>query len=396
MTETLHALLRDPWMRSLAGVLLLLLLALLCGVVARAVLLRLMRGIVQRTAWRWDDALYQHGVFQWLARMVPVLVVQLGIDAVPDLSAHAVHVATRLASALMVVYGVVATSVALDAMEELYRSSPGGSQRSIKGLLQLIKIGLYIVAALVIIAWLTDKRVGLLLSGLGALSAVLMLIFKDTILGFVAGLQLTANDMLRVGDWITMSAAGADGSVLDITLYSVKVRNFDNTIVTIPTWKLVSDSFQNWRGMSESGGRRIKRALYLDAYAIGFLAPEQATAWAKYPGVADYLASRETANTDQPTNAGAFRHYVQAYLDRHPQVHHQLPCVVRQLGGSTLGLPLELWFFTATTEWVSYERIQCDIFDALTAMLPAFGLRLFQQPSGYDARAAAPSFSGMA
>jgi miniconductance mechanosensitive channel len=297
----------------------------------------------------------------------------------------------------------MAISRALSAMEAMYRETDTGSRRSIKGVVQLIKLLLFIVAALVIIGTVADRNIGLLLSGLGAMSAVLLLIFKDTILGFVAGVQLATNDMLRVGDWITMPNAGADGDVIDITLYTVKVRNFDKTIVTIPTWKLISESYQNWRGMAESGGRRIKRALSIDAASVHFLDQDEIDRLGRFRLLSTYLqdkhselmawnrslgeAGEQQVNRRRLTNLGTFRAYCTAYLKEHPRIHREMTCMVRQLATNTQGIPLELYCFTATTAWGDYEDIQGDIFDHLFALLPEFGLTLYQQPAGTDFRA---------
>ncbi len=401
--DSLTALMQQPGMRSLAAIVLLLVLAWLAGLLTRLVLLRVMRGIARRTAWQWDDALFQFGVFSWLARLVPALVIQFGIQLVPDVPPRIEHLVGNVAMALMVLFVVMAISRALSAVESLYRETPVGGKRPIKGLIQLAKLVLFIVSALLIIGMITDKRVGLLLSGLGAMSAVLILIFKDTILGFVAGVQLSSNDMLRVGDWITMPGAGADGDVIDITLYTVKVRNFDNTIVTIPTWKLIAESYQNWRGMVDSGGRRIKRALYLDASSVHFLQSDELARLKRFRLLGDYLDSKHSElakwnsqlgeageqpfNRRRLTNLGTFRAYVGSYLQQHPKIHHEMTCMARQLASSPQGVPLELYCFTATTAWAEYESIQGDIFDHLIALLPEFGLALYQQPSGQDMRA---------
>ncbi|KRF02225.1 mechanosensitive ion channel protein MscS [Frateuria sp. Soil773] len=393
----------SPWMHTALGAAILLATAWLAGALTRFVLFRVVRGIARRTAWQWDEALFRHGMFRWLARMVPTVVVQFGIVLVPGVPDDTERLVGNLMSALMVFFVVMAISAALSAVEDLYRQTPNGQQRSLKGLLQLVKLGLFVVAALVIIAAVTGKQIGLLLSGLGAMSAVLMLIFKDTILGFVAGVQLSSNDMLRVGDWITMPGAGADGDVLDITLYTVKVRNFDQTIVTIPTWKLIAESYQNWRGMSESGGRRIKRALMIDASSVHFLSEAELAHLSRLRVLQDYLAGKhgeieqwnrqlgdaaeESFNRRRLTNLGTFRAYVTAYLKQHPRVHRTMTCMVRQLAGGAQGIPLELYCFTATTAWADYENIQGDIFDHLIALLPEFGLALYQQPSGQDVRA---------
>ncbi|MCW8808156.1 MAG: mechanosensitive ion channel family protein [Rhodanobacter sp.] len=399
----MNELLRQPWMAAVIGTLILLLVAWLAGVLTRWVLLRVMRTIAERTTWQWDDALFQHGVFGWLARLAPMVVIQFGVALVPGLSDRAGRLVGNVAQALMVLFVVMAISRTLSAIESLYQQTPTGAQRPIKGLLQLLKLALFIIGALVIIGTVTDQRVGLLLSGLGAMSAVLILIFKDTILGFVAGVQLASNDMLRVGDWITVPGAGADGDVIDITLYTVKVRNFDQTIVTVPTWKLMSESYQNWRGMAESGGRRIKRALYLDAASVHFLDEEELTRLMRFRLLDAYLgdkhselaewnrqlgeAGEQVVNRRRLTNLGTFRAYVSAYLAQHPKIRRDMTCMVRQLASSPQGVPLELYCFTITTAWAEYENIQGDIFDHLIALLPEFGLALFQQPSGRDVRA---------
>jgi len=404
--DSIVGLLQRPWIHTLTGTLVLLVVAWLAGALTRLVLLRIMRGIARRTAWHWDDALFQHGVFHWLARLVPALVLQFGIQLVPGVPDRAERLIGNIAMALMVFFVVMAISAALSALEALYRATPAGGQRPIKGLLQLVKLVLFIVGALLIIGTVTDKRVGLLLSGLGAMSAVLILVFKDTILGFVAGMQLSSNDMLRVGDWITMPGAGADGDVIDITLYTVKVRNFDRTIVTVPTWKLIAESYQNWRGMAESGGRRIKRALYLDAAGVHFLGEDELARLSQFRLLADYLerkhgeldkwnrqlgeAGEQPFNRRRLTNLGTFRAYVNAYLHQHPKIHRQMTCMARQLASGPNGIPLELYCFTATTVWDEYENIQGDIFDHLIALLPEFGLALYQQPSGQDVRALQP------
>ncbi len=395
--------LQQPGTRTLSGVVILLLVAWLAGTLTRLVLFRVMRAIARRTAWQWDDALFQHGVFHRLGRVVPAVVVQFGITFVPDVSTRTQQVVGNIAQSFMVFFVVMALSRALTAMEALYRLTPTGSERSIKGLLQLAKLVLFIVAGLVIIGTLTHQHIGLLLSGLGAMSAVLLLIFKDTILGFVAGVQLATNDMLRVGDWITMAGSGADGDVIDITLYTVKVRNFDKTIVTIPTWKLISESYQNWRGMAESGGRRIKRALSIDAASVHFLDQAELSHLEEFRLLSGYLqdkhselmtwnrelgeAGEQQVNRRRLTNLGTFRAYVTAYLQQHPRIHREMTCMVRQLASDARGIPLELYCFTATTAWGDYEDIQGDIFDHLFALMPEFGLTLYQQPSGTDLRA---------
>lgn len=408
--DAINDLWRQPGMTVATGLLVLLVVAWLAGVLTRLVLLRVMRQIAAHTAWTWDDALFQHGVFRWLARLVPMVVIQFGLGLVAGLPERAARIVGDLAQAFMVFFVVMAISRTLTAMESLYQQTPAGAQRPLKGLLQLSKLLLFIVAALLVIGIVTDKQVGLLLSGLGAMSAVLILIFKDTILGFVAGVQLSSNDMLRVGDWITVPGAGADGDVVDITLYTVKVRNFDQTIVTVPTWKLMSESYQNWRGMAESGGRRIKRTLNLDASSVHFLSEDELAGLSRFRLLGDYLqakqgeleawnqqlgeAAEQPFNRRRLTNLGTFRAYVSAYLQQHPRIHHEMTCMVRQLASSPQGVPLELYCFTATTAWAEYENIQADIFDHLIALLPEFGMVLYQQPSGHDLRDGLAALAG--
>ncbi len=402
--QALQDLINLPWMRTVIGVIELLVLAWLAGQLVQRVLLRLMRGIARRTLTHWDDTLVGYGTFRWLARAVPALVVQYGIVLVPDVPENIELLLGNLMTALVVFFLVMSISAALSASEDMFQRTPRGQERSIKGLVQLVKIGLFIVGGLVIIAAVTGKQVGLLLSGVGAMSAVLMLIFKDTILGFVAGVQLSSNDMLRVGDWIEMPQLNADGDVIDIALHTVKVRNWDKTITTIPSWRLISDSYKNWRGMQEIGGRRIKRALYIDAASVHFLDDGEIQRLSRLRLLADYLPSKERAvkdwnaalgdaaalpgNRRRLTNLGTFRAYVQAYLDQHPQIHRELSCMVRQLASGPQGIPLELYCFTTTVKWAEYEGIQSDIFDHLFASMSEFGLALYQQPSGQDVRAA--------
>ncbi len=261
---------------------------------------------------------------------------------------------------------------------------------------------LWVFSAIVIVATLIDRSPLLLLSGLGAMSAVLLLVYKDTLLSFVASVQLTSNDMLHVGDWIEMPQVGADGDVIDITLHTVKVQNFDKTIVSIPTWRLMSESFRNYRGMQQSGGRRIKRSLFIDATGVRFLTVQEEQRLSGVRLLGDYLATKRkelhdwneaqglveelAANRRKLTNIGTFRAFALAYLKNHPDVHPNMTCMVRQMQTSAEGVPLEVYCFTRTTAWADYERIQGDIFDYLLAVLPEFGLSVYQQPSGSDMR----------
>ncbi len=394
--------LASPELKRVAFVAGLLLAAWLVGLLGRVFLHRVVRVATRHTAWRWDDALYEYGAFRWLARMLPAIVVYYGIALFLSVADDDMGAFIRnLAVCWMIVCVIAALGRALIAFESLYSATPAG-KRSIKGVVQLMQLALWIVALVLVITKLTHQSIGLLLSGIGAMSAVLLLVFKDTILGFVAGIQLSTNDMLRVGDWITMASAGVDGDVVDITLHTVKVRNFDRTIVTVPTWRLIAESFQNWRGMSESGGRRIKRELFIDAAGVRFLEDEEIERFGKVHLLTGYLARKREdiarwnealgepgklpVNRRRQTNIGAFRAYADAYLAAHPDVHDRMTRMVRMRDPGALGIPLEIYAFTNTVVWLDYERIQADIFDHLIAILPEFGLRPFQQPSGGDLR----------
>ncbi|QHS08944.1 mechanosensitive ion channel family protein [Sinimarinibacterium sp. NLF-5-8] len=398
----------QPWAQTLLGLAALALVAWLADVLTRRVLLRVMRAATQRTAWRWDDAFYDHHVFARLAHMVPALVVQIGIVWVPGIAERIADGIANVAQAGAVLVALFAGSAMLTALESLYQATPNARTGSIKGYVQMAKIVLFLVGTVILIAFLIGRSPLLLLSGLGAVSAVLLLVFKDTILGIVASVQLASNDMLRVGDWITMPQVNADGHVIDIALHTVKVQNWDKTIITIPTWRLISDSYQNWRGMRMSGARRIKRALVIDTSSVRFLHAGERQALSRFRLLDEYLRRKDdeleqwnqalgeqgkvTVNQRRLTNLGTFRAYTQAYLGVHAEVDHQQSCMVRLLDPTPAGTPMEVYCFAATIVWAEYERIQSDIFDHLIAILPEFGLSVFQQPSGMDVRRAlAPS-----
>jgi miniconductance mechanosensitive channel len=337
----------------------------------------------------------------WLATVIPLLVVSRGIDWVPNLPPELVTVTVNVVRALIVLSVAMAISGALDYANELYARRPEARSRPIKGYVQVVKIAMFCGAAILMIAVLIEQSPLLLLSGLGAMAAVLLLVFKDTILSLVASVQLTSNDMLRVGDWIEMPSMDADGDVIDIALHTVKVQNFDKTITTIPTHKLIADSFRNWRGMSDSGGRRIKRALVLDQNSVRFLDEDEVAGLKRFRLLETYLARKQdeiaewnrhelasdtdAINARRITNIGTLRAYVIAYLQSHPRIADEgFTLMVRQLPPSPQGLPLEIYCFANTIDWAEYEAIQADIFDHMLAILPEFGLRVFQQPSGLD------------
>jgi len=393
---------QHPLLHSSLGLLLLLVIALVLGRVARYLILHGAKLLGRQPALYWINDLRQNKVFHRLAQMTPSLIIQFGLHLVPELSKTSMIFLGNVALAFTILFMVLALSALLSALLDIYARTEHARTRSIKGYVQLTKMVLYVFGAIIIVATLIDRSPLLLLSGLGAMSAVILLVYKDTLLSFVASVQLTSNDMLRVGDWIEMPQVGADGDVVDITLHTVKVQNFDKTIVSIPTWRLMSESFKNWRGMQQSGGRRIKRSLFIDASGVRFLHDEEEQRLTQVRLLTDYISRKQaelkawneaqgnvaamSANRRRMTNLGTFRAYALAYLKSHPEIQPNMTCMVRQLQTTAQGIPLEIYCFTGTTVWADYERIQGDIFDYLLAVMPEFGLNLYQQPSGMDLR----------
>jgi miniconductance mechanosensitive channel len=306
------------------------------------------------------------------------------------------------ADAYMITTILLVLNSFMNAVNDIYLTYDISKVRPIKGYIQVAKIILFFVGAILMIATLIGQNPVVLLGGLGALSAVLMLVFKDSILGLVAGIQLTANDMVRVGDWVEMPKYNADGAVIEITLNTVKVQNWDMTITMIPSYAFISDSIKNWRGMQESGGRRIKRSVYIDVSSIAFCTDEMIEKFKQIHFLKDYIERKEReiaqynrenkiddsikVNGRRMTNIGTYRAYIAKYLENHPGIHKGLTAMVRQLAPGEHGLPLEIYAFTNDTRWVAYESIQADIFDHILAVAPEFGLRVFQNPTGHDMR----------
>lgn len=333
----------------------------------------------------------------FLAMILPFSIVKGSIPIVFDQFPGLMVLMDKLADIYFIFYVIWLVMSVINAASDTLRLKPSLKDKPLDSYVQVIKIIFYIFGFIVLFSILTGKDPTVILAGLGAASAVLMLIFKDSILGFVASLQVSANDMVRIGDWITMPKYGADGDVIQITLTTVKVRNFDKTITTLPPYALVSDSFQNWRGMQETGGRRLKRPVYIKQSTIRFIKPEEIARLKKIGYISDYIHSR-TAEIDQYneehgidktllingrnlTNIGLYRQYIYNYLKDHPHVHKELLLIVRQLQPTEKGLPLELYFFTATTDWIVYEAIVSDIFDHVTAAASYFDLQLFEDIS---------------
>ncbi len=362
----------------------------------------LVRGLYKLLRHARTSDIEDFGVIKRLSNIVPALVLSTGVHAVPGLPEAAVTVVRNVCGGFIVLTIALALGGVLDIVNMLYQRRSDARIHPIKGYLQVVKIGLYAIATILIIATLIDRSPLILLSGLGAMAAVLMLIFQDTLLSLVASVQITSNDLIRVGDWVEMPQLNADGDVIDIALHTVKVQNWDKTITSIPTKRFISDSFKNWRGMQESGGRRIKRSLYLDQQSVHFLDAEERKRLYRFNLLEEYLVNKrkeidewnaklaergqEPVNTRRVTNIGTFRAYVERYLRSHPGVHQHMTLLVRQLSPTADGLPLEIYCFTNTVAWAEYEAIQSDIFDHLLAILPEFGLRVFQHPSGGDIR----------
>jgi miniconductance mechanosensitive channel len=393
--DTIH-----PLLPTAAGLLALLTSAVIIDLIAKQILVRSVRAVARRSSATWDDALVTHNVFGRLVQVVPALIVYVGVPFVPGLPEGGSQLIRNIAMGYTVLMLTLALTAILSAANAIYAASPAGKERSLKGFVQLVQIVVWILGGVLIVATVLDRSPLLLLSGFGAMTAILLLVFKDTIMSLVASVQLTAQDMVRVGDWIEMPQFGADGDVVDVQLHTVKVQNWDKTITTIPTHRLITDSFKNWRGMSQSGGRRIKRCVFLDVSSIRFQTRDEVDHFTRFALLKDYIKDKEQELTDyntgletevdaevnrrRLTNVGTFRAYAYNYLKNHPKIHAGMTLIVRQRAAGPEGLPLEIYCFTNTTEWATYEDIQSDIFDHLLAIVPEFGLRLYQKPAGSD------------
>ncbi len=389
----------DPLARLLALVLIFALAAASYVLVAR-LLARGIRRFVTRTRFDWDNTLLNESLLRTLARISPALVLRFGAAyAFPFREALRIFV-ERTATVALILLGLAALTNLAWSGERIYNRFPVSRSRPARGVLQLILVLVYAVGVILIVSTVVARPAWGFLTGIGALSAVLLLVFKDALLGLVASFQISANNMVRIGDWIEMPKYQADGDVIEISLQSVKVQNWDRTITTIPIYALVADSFINWRGMSESGGRRIARAIHIDLRSIRFCTPAMIERFRRIRCLHDYIDAkeaeirrhneaagiddREPVNGRRMTNIGTFRAYVERYLRRHPGVRQDMILMVRQLAPTERGLPLQVYAFGADTAWVNYEALQADIFDHLLAVIPEFGLRVFQEPTGWD------------
>ncbi len=394
-----------PLLNYGAVLLLVSLFALLATWAVRRSLLRFIHHVVRGNRFRWDDALVDNHFFQRLSWLVPVVIFHVAQDLLLPPDSQGAEILRRLIVCGFVLVGIRTVTALLNAINDIYKRMHDGTGKTIRGYVDAARIVVYVLGIIFLIGVVTDRSPWGLLSVMGGLTAVTMLVFRDSILGFIASIQLTGTDMIRVGDWIEMPAYDADGDVIEISIHSVRVRNWDKTITTIPTYALISKSFKNWRGMSESGGRRIKRSLHLDMTSIRFLSSEELDQLAKIQLLTDYIHAKQqeieqynkehgvdpsvAVNGRRQTNVGVFRAYVIAYLKQNPKLHKNMTFLVRQLEPGPDGLPLQIYVFSNDLVWARYEAIQADIFDHLIASLPQFDLRVFQQPSGYDFRRAA-------
>ncbi len=374
------------------GVFNILLLAWLSDIVTRRVIIVVITRMVAHTKTIWDDILLEHKVFNKLSHLAPAIVLWYSVGHV---LAH-YPVTMMLTQKALNIYMLVCTLMAINAflkgLNDIYRTLPAAQGRSIKGYIQVVQIVVYSISFIIIISILTGTPAKSLIAGIGAAAAVLLLVFRDTILGLVAGIQLSANDMLRIGDWITMQKYGADGNVIEVTLNTVKIKNFDKTITTIPTYTMVSDSFINWRGTEEEGARRFKKYLNIDMKSVMFCKPELIERLGAIKYVGEFVNHSEKKarkadaaimiHEDQYTNLTLFRKYVVGILKSHPALNHKLPVLVRQLQPTEYGLPLEIVAFVKGTDGLVFEEFQSDLFDHLLAVLPEFELDVFQSPAG--------------
>jgi miniconductance mechanosensitive channel len=389
-----------PWLPAGTMLAALAAAALLVDLVANRGIVAAIRRFVKHTSVTWDNTIVEHKVVDRLVHLTPAVIVFIGIPFVPGLPEGVTVVVRNVAVGYMALMLTMALSSLLSAANAIYADTPMAKERPLKGFIQLVQIVVWVFGAVMIFAAVLNKSPLLLLSGFGAMTAILLLIFRDTILSLVASVQLTAQDMVRVGDWIEMPQFGADGDVIDVQLHTVKVQNWDKTITTIPTHRLIAESFKNWRGMSQAGGRRVKRPIYVDLSSVRFLTGEEIERFRRFALLVDYIDRKEReladynkglerevdaeVNQRRLTNIGTFRAYAFNYLRNHPKIRQDLTLLVRQLAPGPDGLPLEIYCFTNTTAWAEYEDIQSDIFDHLLAIVPEFGLRVYQRPAGSD------------
>lgn len=395
------------WMARALAIVWIAFLSIAANFIIKRFAIRTVKYLISKTRTTWDDAIVKHKVLEHLSHLAPALVVyhfaHLPFAKLPDdLQSQYTQIVQDAVRVVIVFISLFVINTFLNAALEVISKYEVSRKAPVKGFSQVIKIIAAFIGGILIFSILLDQNPAFFLSGLGAMTAVILLIFKDTILGFVAGIQLSANKMVAVGDWIEMPKYGADGDVIDVALTTVKVQNWDKTITTIPAYSLISDSFKNWRGMQESGGRRIKSAIYIDMQTIKFCTENMLERYAKIRYISEYIQKKKDelaryndeqkvdnsslANGRRMTNVGTFRAYITAYLQNHPKIHQDMTFLVRQLQPTEHGLPIEIYVFANDIAWDKYEGIQADIFDHILAVVAEFDLRVFQDPSGADFR----------
>lgn len=380
------------------------LISFLFFIISRHYILRGLKFLTKNVSTFWGQVIFAPDLLTRLSWFAPLVIFHLGLHLITGMPDQIYMILSRLSLISLFILSVKSSSLLLWQFNEVYSRLDISKNKPIKGIVQVMILLLYLAAAIVTISIILDKSPLLFLSGLGAMTAVLLLVFRDTILSLVAGVQLTTNSLIRVGDWIEMPQFNADGEVIDIALHSVKVQNWDKTITNIPTHKFLEHAFKNWRGMEDSGARRVKRSILIDTSSIRFLQAEEIDKFKNFVALKDYIEKKEIelknynaqfepslkVNARRLTNIGTFRAYIESYLKQHPKVHQQMTFIIRQLAPTEHGLPLEIYVFINDIRWANYEAAQSDIFDHLLAIISEFDLRIHQTPTGHDMRAYIP------
>lgn len=374
--------------------------ALVSNLITKKIILRILGKFIKKNKFKWDDILQEKKVFEKMARVVPAVILILLVQAFFGDNIKLVEVIHRFILSYIFLMTIFVLSALLEAVVEIYETFKISKEKPIKGYIQLLNVVVYIFGIIIIIGTIINHSPWKLLSGIGAMTAIIMLVFKDSILGFVSSIQISGNNLLRIGDWVEMPKYGADGDVIDITLNTVKIQNFDKTISTIPTYAFTSESFKNWRGMSESGGRRIKRSINIDMNSIKFCDDALLDRFKSNRLLTDYIDGKlseidnyhkelniepsDNINARRLTNLGTFRIYIENYLRGNENIHKNMTFLVRHLKPTENGLPIEIYVFSSDQVWINYEKIQADIFDHILAIMPFFELQVFQNPCGSD------------
>ncbi|MEA2101889.1 MAG: mechanosensitive ion channel [Thermodesulfobacteriota bacterium] len=377
-----------------------LILAYVADLITRHIVLKTVDRLVKHTRTDLDDILLRYKFFHRISQLAPAIVIYAMAPVVFFGYAPGIIITQKFAQIYMLLVGLLSVDAFLNAAIDGYQTFDFSRRIPIRGFIQVIKIVLYFLVGIMVLSIIIGRSPAFFFTGLGAMTAVLLIIFKDSILGFVAGIQLSTNQMVQIGDWIEMPQYGADGDVIDISLTTVKVQNFDKTIITLPAYSMIANSFKNWQGMSDSGGRRIKRAVYIDMTSIRFCSEEMLARFEKFQYISEYIKAKkgdiieynavhqvdesEMVNGRHLTNIGTFRAYIVSYLRNHPRIHNDMTLMVRYLPLTERGLPLEIYCFSNDQVWTNYEEIQANIFDHILAIIPEFDLRVFQNPAGTD------------